>query len=946
MANSEQPENMVPVRGCFVRHRFAKYGNTVGVVLGSETEGHNTQIKVSWGREQVIDRHSLADLTCGFDLGNIVQDAPRSNTRKSLGTGEVIKTRRIAGREQVLVQLHNTGESKWLPYENLLCTKQGNVGDPCGPDRFRLKALAYFLDSWNQVTGALDRLDVDPLPHQIDLVLRIMTSDQSNWLVADDVGLGKTIEVGLLLAAKKRQRSARRVLIVSPASIVRQWQDEMQYKFNEDFRIYGLDFHINQPSQWAGYDKVIVSIDRAKTENHCAVFNGSGDWDMVIFDEAHHLSKISGRAVTQRYRLAETLRKLTDEFIFLTGTPHQGNSEQFFNLLRLLRPDLARRLTELFTDPSVIAEVVLRNRKSLATDAEGNFLFRGQDTRRREAPVSEAAREFDQRLQRYLKEGYAASEAGGNPGRAIGFVMTIYRKLASSSIYAIEQALERRLARLQATPSADSVSYSLWDMLGADFDPEAFIEGTDNQDDLARAADTPAVSFFEGEQSRVAQLLAAASEVRKDDRKLKHFLSEIAEPMQAAGEKLLIFTEYRATQDYLVQALQERYPRIPVARINGGMSLREKRSNIDSFNDQAGFLVSTEAGGEGINLHHNCHIMVNYDLPWNPGRLVQRAGRLYRYGQTQRVIVFNLLAEDGFDNLTIKRMLERVNRIAADLVSVSSEFRDGLHDEIVGAFLERIDLASILATNRNLDLNRTAAEIEEALKRADQSRSQQELLFANVEGFNPDSIANFQKFGPEEVTAFLEGILPYKNVKIRNRLYAGRVLELELPEEMRGLYLDFPPRATVVRVSSDRNLFAQRSDIVLMDFASDFFAGLIDFARSPDFKGDRTAFTGLKPGILNLYKLRWQDDQGTPKWEELLPAFLPEGSTEVIPYPDFFLQMLIDAPATPALTGTQPSESEKAKQLLDACADRELARRCTPLRQPNDQVLIASVKLI
>ena len=942
----QQPESPVPVRGCFVIHRNGRYEDTVGVVLGYKGGGNNLLINVSWGREKVNDWHSPTELGCGFPTGHIVQDAPHSNTKKSLGTGLVLNTRHIAGRDQVLVQLHNTGESKWLPYENLLGIRQGSSGEPDNPDRFRLKALAYSLDSWNQITGALDRLDVDPLPHQIDLVHRIMTSDQSNWLIADDVGLGKTIEVGLLLAAKKRRRLARRVLVVSPASVVHQWQDEMQHKFNEDFRIYGLDFHINQPSHWVGHDKVIVSIDRAKTENHCPIFNESGSWDLVIFDEAHHLSKVAGQAVTQRYRLAETLRKLSDEFIFLTGTPHQGDSEQFVNLLRLLRPDLTRRLTTMFTNPSVVAEVVLRNRKSMATDAEGNFLFRGQDTRRVEVPLSEAAKEFDQLLQTYLKEGYAASVAGGTTGRAIGFVMTIYRKLASSSIYAIEQALERRMARLKtASDAANPSSYALAHILGDDFDEDAFTEGTADEDDLARVAETSSNPFFTGEQTYIAQLLNAAAVVKADDYKLQQFLSEIVDPIQSADEKLLIFTEYRATQDYLVQALQERYPKTPVAQINGGMSLNEKRGSIGSFNEQARFLVSTEAGGEGINLHQNCHIMVNYDLPWNPSRLVQRAGRLYRYGQNQRVIVFNLMAVDGFDNLTIARMLDRVDQIVTDMQTVSSEFRDGLNDEIIGSLLERIDISSILTTNRDMNLAHTNEEIDEAIARARESQSLQERLFADVEGYNPDSIATFQKFGAADVIAFLEGILPYRDINVRSRLYGGRVLELELPAEMRGNYSEFPPRATVVRVSPDRNLVAGRSDIALMDFASAFFADLIEFAKSPDFQGENTAFAGPEAGVLNLYKVRWQDDQGVPKWEALLPAFLPEGSTQAITYPDFFRRLLIEKPVGPASLGAEPSVEQNAKRTLDQCADNELASRCTVLRHPNDSVLLASAKI-
>ena len=942
MTSAQMSDILIPVRGCFVTH-CERHEEAVGIVLGHKIEGHQVQVNVSWGREGINDWHPVTDLRCGFRAGHIVQDAPRSNTQKSLGTGVVLNTRNIAGRDQVLVQLHNTGESRWLPYENLVCLRPSQPEGVDGPNRFRLKALAYSLDSWNQVTGALDRLDVDPLPHQIDLVHRIMTSDQSNWLIADDVGLGKTIEVGLLLAAKKRRRLARRVLVVCPAGMVRQWQDEMQYKFNEDFRIYGRDFQIHQPSHWVGCDKVIVSIDRAKTENHCPIFNESGSWDIIIFDEAHHLSKIERQAVTQRYRLAETLRKLTDEFVFLTGTPHQGDQEQFVNLLRLLRPDLTRRFTTIFSDPSVVADVVLRNRKSQVTDAEGKFLFRGQDTRRINVPLSQEAKDFDDSLQRYLKEGYAASEAGGTTGRAIGFVMTIYRKLASSSICAIERALERRLARLQA-PAAAAAAGAV--VLGDDFDESAFAEGTDERDDWAEATETSARAFFTGEAEQIAQLLAAAATVKQDDHKLKQFLSEIVNPLQRAGEKLLIFTEYRATQDYLIQALKERYPQYPVVQINGSMSLGEKRESIDAFNGVAQFLVSTEAGGEGINLHQNCHVLVNYDLPWNPSRLVQRAGRLYRYGQTQRVIVFNLMADDGFDNRAIRLMLERVDQIAADMQQVSPEFQEGLHDEIIGALLERVDISSILAANRDLNLAHTDEEINAAINRAKESQSQQERLFADVEGYNPDSVVTFQKFGAADVITFLEGVLPYKGVEIRNRLYGGKMLELELPPEMRGFYSEFPARATVVRVSADRQLAAGRTDVALMDFASSFFADLIEFAKSPDFKGERAVLSGQVAGVLSLYKVRWQDDQGIPKWEALLPAFLPEGSAKATAYPDFFRQVLLEEPGNAAMPSIgRPSNEAIVQQLLDECADAELKSRCTALRHPNDIVQLASATI-
>lgn len=939
---------LIPGKDCFVSHPEKK--SLLGRVLEHNTEEQTTQVKVEWGKNRVAEWHSISELGNGFRPGYIVQDRPKSNTRKTLGTGTVLTHREIAGRDMVLVQLHSTGESRWFPYENLVRIRDARIkyerketSELDSGERFRLKALAYALDSWNQVTGALDRLDVDPLPHQIDLVHRIMNSDHSNWLIADDVGLGKTIEVGLLIAAMKRRRQARRVLVVCPAGVVRQWQDEMKYKFNEDFRIYGHDFSINEPSHWSSYDKVIVSIDRAKSEYHSLKFSDSGYWDVIVIDEAHHLSKIEHQAITQRYRLAEKLQGMTDAFVFLTGTPHQGRTDQFVNTLLLLRPDLGRRFEQIFSDPSVVADVVLRNRKTLVTDAEGRFLFRGQDTNLVEVSLSDSAKKFDEQLQEYLREGYAASEAGGNTGRAIGFVMTTYRKLASSSIAAIERALLRRMDRLQGEVEQSSSTHSLDEIT------DAFAEGDDGLDNLEDVADGVTESnigvtpFFEDEQRQIAELLTKAKVVKVEDRKLEEFLSNIVDPLYQNRQKLLIFTEYRATQDYLVEALNERYPGSHVSRIHGSMSLMEKRSNISEFNEVAEFMVSTEAGGEGLNLHHRCHILVNYDLPWNPRRLVQRAGRIYRYGQQQRVIVFNLMADDGFDNKALGMMLQRVMNIAKDMSEVSPEFRDGIETEIMGELLERIDMASMLAANKKMNVSRSEEDIAEAITRAKEAKSQQEQLFSRIEGYDPQAATALYAFGPNDLLTFLEGILPYKGVKIRDRLYNGRVLELELPEELRGKFSEFPERATIVRVTIDRQLAVNTPRLVPMDFASVFFSELNEFAKSAEFKGEYASIVGPESGTLGLYKVRWQNDQGMPRWESLVPVFLSESSEQAYSNPAFFGSLLVNS-ASASLPSITDDTSKRRKHLdeLDRVAHAELARRCTVLRHPNDIVLLAT----
>ena len=224
---------------------------------------------------------------------------------------------------------------------DLLFRRGGPVAEK-GAERVALHVIAQALAKWNEATGALDRLDIDPLPHQISLVHRILNSGQTNWLIADDVGLGKTIEVGLLLAALERRQKIRRILLVVPSSLTQQWKEEMLLKFDRRFRIYGSDFRVSDPGEWGLYEKVIVSLDLAKPRN--AEDDGSdlnsafgmllaaGPWDVIVFDEAHRLSRDERGRATLRFKLAQAFRQKTDALLLLTGTPHQGDQGKFRNL--------------------------------------------------------------------------------------------------------------------------------------------------------------------------------------------------------------------------------------------------------------------------------------------------------------------------------------------------------------------------------------------------------------------------------------------------------------------------------------------------------------------------------------------------------------------------------------------------------------------------------------
>jgi ERCC4-related helicase len=932
-------EPLVPVIDCFVSKRNDR--NLIGVVIDRVHARDGWQIRVQWstGTQEWI---GLEHLACGFQPGWAVQDVPLSAVRQTLGIGRAVQTRPLGGREQVLVQWDDTGRSTWMPYENLRRIKdaaayyeRAEIRHDDAGQRFRLRLLAYALENWNQLTGSLDRLDIDPLPHQIQLVHRIISSGNTNWLIADDVGLGKTIEVGLLLAALKRKGQGRRVLIVAPAGLTRQWRDEMQYKFDDMYEIYGRDFIVDDPSRWRGRDKVIVSLDLAKREDHLQMLRVAGGWNVVVFDEGHRLTRHEDGHKSERYRLAEALRSNADAFLLLSGTPHQGYTDRFKGLLDLVRPDLKRQIESLEANPEIVGEMILRNRKSSVTDADGKLIFQGHEVHRVPIDPSKETLRFQRLLHDYLQRGYKVRDTGGMHARAVGFVMVTYRKLASSSIAAIAGALQRRLERLTGEGIVETSSV---------LDMEDLMEGGDDQDDLDAPA--PATQFFTDEEAMLHDLLAAAAKCRLADEKLRLFLEQVVDPLVAQEKKLLVFTEYRATQAYLEDAIRRRFPRHGVVMINGSMALDAKLAAIHSFQSGAVFMISTEAGGEGINLQDGCHVMVNYDLPWNPARLVQRIGRLYRYGQREKVIVFNLHARDNFDNSAISMMLDRVMTVAREMAPVGSEYNERLYTEIVGELLENLDLASILQGAEGGREERTRAEIDDAIRQAQQAKALQDEILSYAVGFDPEALGGALGLTMRDVGMFIRAMVPMIGAQIEASFYDGRVLELRLPETLRGDFPEFKAR-TVVRVTTDRRLAQRLDDVVLLDFESSFFTHLIEMAKRPDFGGTYASLDSqsTQDGIVGAYKIRWQNDQGEPMVDEFV-VLHSDGQEPVAANPSFLTALLRQDLPTARQPNADLAERRASLARLRRAAELRLAAESSRFKHPNGLVLLASADLL
>ena len=912
-------DHLVPVAGTLVRERGADPKSApVYQVRGARFYGGRLLVDLRDVHSGADVSRELGALSSALRVGNHVVDEPSGYARTSLGAGEIVRLRTLGGQEQALVELHETMDRRWLPCACLRVIEdprqsfcRGGFGSARGEaERMRLRVLSRLLQQWNANTGALDRLDVDPLPHQLHLVHHILASGSLNWLIADDVGLGKTIEVGMLLLALMQRERFERVLIVTPAGLTGQWQEELGAKFGlDDFRVYGRDFSIHDPAHWPMYPRVIASIDRLKSPNHLPLIEASGRWDLIIFDEAHRLTrKESGRSFrsSQRFELAAMLREHTDNLLLLTATPHQGANDQFGALIELLRPDWQDQLHELTHHPEVLGQVIYRNRKADVTDEKGEFIFHGQTTHAVALDADEATLAFDAMLQAYVEQGYAQAARKGKQALAIGFVMTIFRKLAASSPTAIRAALERRRARLLDAHAEVTALAS----------EEAHDERFEGEWEEAMADGSTSSStkpFFDGEMEQLDTLISAARALEADDAKLRALLDQIILPVftQPGGEeeRLLIFTEFRGTQDRLKRALEAEYGEGSVAQIRGGMTLDEKQAVQRAFNtpraeiEAAGerplrFLISTEAGGEGLNLHHQCATMVNYDLPWNPMRLVQRIGRLYRYGQQRHVQVFNLHNPHTVDGRVVEMMYARIDAIVSAMSGVSDEFHDRLHVEIFGELVGLLDVEALLDEHRG-DMQRSQARVDEALERAKSAHRLQSELLDHVQRFDPGELDGYLRPGPEHLESFIEGMLTLTGSTIVERTHQQRVWRVRLSDDLqRELGMG---RAQHMRITTHRRL-ARHGDIVMMDLKEPLMRALIARAQAPSFGGQNACTRGVTQlaGLLAA-RQRWQDDQGRIMREEITLVGLDTNLQAVLNPP-----RALDWLATPALDGPQP----------------------------------------
>lgn len=540
------------------------------------------------------------------------------------------------------------------------------------------RVQAEAITSTNARWGIFARSKIDLLPHQLWVCHRVNQSWPARWLIADDVGLGKTIEAGLIALSQVARGNVKRVLVLCPAPLVEQWRARLREMFGLKMLPYSPDLDGPNGTFWEDQDAIIASLDTIKIESSGRkkrILNAP-PFDLLIVDEAHRLGS-GPRETTQAYRLVKTLMdsKRVASALFFTGTPHRGHDWGFYALLQLLRPEWFDPRRGAQSQLSRLPDALIRNNKARVTNMEGKRLF--QDVRVESATYSYSPDEtrFYERLTEFISSGQLyASYLDGTQSQAVMLVLVAMQKLASSSVAAIKGAIETRLRSARGVVVKVADLSALYQRAQDDGDEDAL---ADLEAQLVGAHG--ALQLVEGEENALRQLLNDAESVGSET-KIARILQLVEERFD--GRSVLFFTEYKATQRLILEALFARYGDDCATFINGDNALPDvtlsdgrtvdlkspRAEAADAFNaGEARFLISTEAGGEGIDLQKRCHCLIHVDLPWNPMRLHQRVGRLNRYGQTERVEVVSLRNPDTVESLVWEHLNAKLGRISQSL---------------------------------------------------------------------------------------------------------------------------------------------------------------------------------------------------------------------------------------------------------------------------------------
>lgn len=727
-----------------------------------------------------------------------------------------------------------------------------------GVDRARKAWLSYEAHALPvmESASALTSAKIDLLPHQVVLTHRIATASPRRYLIADEVGLGKTIETALILRELASRGELNRALMVVPAGLVNNWHRELNEVFNLDFEVFGSEGDITdrKTNAFAKHDRLIASIDTLKRPARIKRLQDAPRWDLVVFDEAHHLTayRTGGKVrKTENYKLAEALKDHARDLMLLSATPHQGNHFQFWMLVQLLNPTLFGSPEEMVENRHRLNTVMFRRTKADACQPDGSPLFARRWVHTESFVMNQGERLFYEKLREYLEDGFDLARRQGNQGRALGFLMAIFQKIAASSFAAVRRTLKRRLLmltlheallrdqemdiegreRLMSEARAlihdefglahDSVGRSEVDRVLADLkhrlikklDEEALEMASDpygseySSTHAEEAASAVVELHLPEERLRIGDLLGVFPSQRET--KLEKLLDGLGTLWrQNVSEKIVIFATYLGTVEMIAREIEQTFPGQGVVVLRGG-DHGAKVAAERRFRQMDGprVLVCTAAGREGINLQF-ARVLFNFDLPWNPMDMEQRIGRIHRYGQSHTAQVYNLVLSDTIEGRIFLLLDEKLTEIARTVGKVDEQgnVAEDLRAQVLGQLSERLNYDRLYQEAlSDPELKRTQVELDAALSNSREARQVVFDLFQDLDGFSLDDYKPFS-----DVSSSLDRLVKFLSAAVTDR-------QQKLVKIDHAIYdlLD-AEGARRARLTLDRETATSRDDVELL----------------------------------------------------------------------------------------------------------------------------------
>lgn len=631
----------------------------------------------------------LEDISVGLDISGITQNGPVTVERVvSFGFDALQVTYRDPSGSLKETLLFRENEQSLAPVEANRRSFTANADElKLASEALRIR-LAYLFDPYLAVRASV----IEPLPHQITAVYQEMLPKLPlRYVLADDPGAGKTVMAGLLIKEMMARGDLKRCLVVCPGSLCEQWQDELYEKFGLAFTILENSVFESAVTRNAfnEHDLCIARLDKLSRDERIQGKLKKSSWDLVVCDEAHKMSaSYSGGEVkrTKRYQLGQLLGDITENLLLMTATPHNGKPDDFQLFMALIDPDRFGVRHGSSAAVSDVSDVMRRLVKEELLKFDGRPLFPERRAYTVSYELSEAEKALYDNVTAYVSEEFnRADRLDGKRRNSVGFALTSLQRRLASSPEAIYQSLRRRRRRLEnqldTIRRGSRVENTL--VMGGSFYPVSSQDDDFDVDDLngdeyeryedsvvdsASAAAT--ITELEAEIETLTRLEGMAKRLRESgyDRKweeLSLLLQDDARMFDGdgTGEKLIIFTEHKDTLFYLQEKISVLLGNPDaVVVIRGGMSRDDRRAAQHRFTQDKDVrvLIATDAAGEGINLQR-AHLMINYDLPWNPNRLEQRFGRIHRIGQTEVCHLWNLVATDTREGQVFERLFSKLN---------------------------------------------------------------------------------------------------------------------------------------------------------------------------------------------------------------------------------------------------------------------------------------------